>query len=141
MKNILLTTSALLLLVACKQNSAETDFKKIEVKYPIAQKDSTVKDNYFGTTVADPYRWMENDTSVQTNAWVKAENEVTDAYLANIPFLQTIQSRLKELWNYDKYSAPFKEGDYNYYSKKTGLQNQAVIYRQKEGQKEPEVFF
>lgn len=140
MKNILLTTSALLLLVSCKQNIAETDFKKIEVKYPITQKDSTVKDNYFGTTVADPYRWMENDTSVQTNAWVKAENEVTDAYLANIPFLQTIQSRLKELWNYDKYSAPFKEGDYNYYSKKTGLQNQAVIYRQKEGQKEPEVF-
>jgi prolyl oligopeptidase len=140
MKNILLTTSALLLLVACNQNSAETDFKKIEVKYPIAQKDSTVKDSYFGTTVADPYRWMENDTSAQTNAWVKAENEVTNAYLANIPFIQTIQSRLKELWNYDKYSAPFKEGDYNYYSKKTGLQNQAVIYRQKEGQKEAEVF-
>ncbi len=140
MKNIFLTTSALLLLVACNQNSAETDFKKIEVKYPIAQKDSTVKDIYFGTTVADPYRWMENDTSAQTNAWVKAENEVTDAYLASIPFLQSIQSRLKELWNYDKYSAPFKEGDYNYYSKKTGLQNQAVIYRQKEGQKEPEVF-
>lgn len=140
MKNIFLTTSALLLLVACNQNSAETDFKKIEVKYPIAQKDSTVKDIYFGTTVADPYRWMENDTSAQTNAWVKAENEVTDAYLASIPFLQSIQSRLKELWNYDKYSAPFKEGDYNYYSKKTGLQNQSVIYRQKEGQKEPEVF-
>lgn len=140
MKNIFLTTSALLLLVACSQNSAETDFKKIEVKYPIAQKDSTVKDIYFGTTVADPYRWMENDTSAQTNAWVKAENEVTDAYLASIPFLQSIQSRLKELWNYDKYSAPFKEGDYNYYSKKTGLQNQSVIYRQKEGQKEPEVF-
>ncbi|WP_439506318.1 prolyl oligopeptidase family serine peptidase [Sediminibacterium sp.] len=140
MKNIFLTTSALLLLVACNQNSVETDFKKIEVKYPIAQKDSTVKDIYFGTTVADPYRWMENDTSAQTIAWVKAENEVTDAYLANIPFLQSIQSRLKELWNYDKYSAPFKEGDYNYYSKKTGLQNQSVIYRQKEGQKEPEVF-
>lgn len=140
MKNIFLTTSALLLLVACYQNSAETDFKKIEVKYPIAQKDSTVKDIYFGTTVADPYRWMENDTSAQTIAWVKAENEVTDAYLASIPFLQSIQSRLKELWNYDKYSAPFKEGDYNYYSKKTGLQNQSVIYRQKEGQKEPEVF-
>ena len=140
MKNIFLTTSALLLLVACNQNSAETDFKKIEVKYPIAQKDSTVKDIYFGTTVADPYRWMENDTSAQTITWVKAENEVTDAYLASIPFLQSIQSRLKELWNYDKYSAPFKEGDYNYYSKKTGLQNQSIIYRQKEGQKEPEVF-
>lgn len=140
MKNILLTTSALFLFVACKQNNAETDFKKIEVKYPFAKKDSSVKDIYFGTTVADPYRWLENDTSAETIAWVKEENKVTDAYLSSIPFLSSIQSRLKELWNYDKYSAPFKEGDYNYYSKKTGLQNQAVIYRQKEGQKAPEVF-
>ena len=140
MKNIFLTTSVLFLLVACKQNNSETDFKKIEVKYPIAKKDSTIKDIYFGTTVPDPYRWMENDTSAETKAWVKEENKVTDAYLSSIPFLSSIQSRLKELWNYDKYSAPFKEGEYNYYSKKTGLQNQAVIYRQKDGQKEPEVF-
>lgn len=140
MKNIFLTTSVLFLLIACKQNNTETDFKKIEVKYPIAKKDSTIKDIYFGTTVADPYRWMENDTSAETIAWVKEENKVTDAYLSSIPFLSSIQSRLKELWNYDKYSAPFKEGEYNYYSKKTGLQNQAVIYRQKDGQKEPEVF-
>lgn len=140
MKNIFLTTSVLFLLVACKQNNSETDFKKIEVKYPIAKKDSTIKDIYFGTTVPDPYRWMENDTSAETIAWVKEENKVTDAYLSSIPFLSSIQSRLKELWNYDKYSAPFKEGEYNYYSKKTGLQNQAVIYRQKDGQKEPEVF-
>jgi prolyl oligopeptidase len=140
MKNTILICSSLFFLVACKQNNAETDFKKIDVKYPVAQKDTTVKDIYFGTTVADPYRWMENDTAENTKAWVKAENEVTDAYLAKIPFLPAIQSRLKELWNYDKYSAPSKEGDYNYYSKKAGLQNQAVIYRQKEGQKEPEVF-
>lgn len=140
MKNIFLTTSVLFLLVACKQNNSETDFKKIEVKYPIAKKDSTIRDIYFGTTVPDPYRWMENDTSAETIAWVKEENKVTDAYLSSIPFLSSIQSRLKELWNYDKYSAPFKEGEYNYYSKKTGLQNQAVIYRQKDGQKEPEVF-
>jgi prolyl oligopeptidase len=140
MKNIILTTTVLLFLIACNQKSAETDFKKIDVKYPIAQKDSSVKDIYFGTTVADPYRWMENDTAANTIAWVKEENKVTDAYLASIPFLPSIQSRLKELWNYDKYSAPFKEGEYNYYSKKTGLQNQAVIYRQKEGQTAPEVF-
>lgn len=140
MKNIILTTTVLLFLIACNQKSAETDFKKIDVKYPIAQKDSSVKDIYFGTTVADPYRWMENDTAANTVAWVKEENKVTDAYLASIPFLPSIQSRLKELWNYDKYSAPFKEGEYNYYSKKTGLQNQAVIYRQKEGQTAPEVF-
>ncbi len=140
MKNIFLKTTVLFLLAACNQNGAETNFKKIDVKYPIAYKDTSIKDIYFGTTVADPYRWMENDTAANTKAWVKAENEVTDAYLASIPFLPTIQSRLKELWNYDKYSAPSKEGDYNYFSKKTGLQNQSVIYRQKEGQKEPEIF-
>lgn len=140
MKNIIVLPIVLFSLVSCNQSSTETDFKKIDVKYPITQKDSSVKDLYFGTTVADPYCWMENDTAANTMEWVKAENEVTDGYLASIPFLPAIQSRLKELWNYDKYSAPFKEGDYNYYSKKTGLQNQAVIYRQKEGQKEPEVF-
>ncbi len=140
MKNAILILSVLFFSVACKQSTQESDFKNIEVKYPIAQKDTTVKDIYFGTTVADPYRWMENDTAENTKAWVKAENEVTDAYLAKIPFLPAIQSRLKELWNYDKYSAPSKEGDYNYYSKKTGLQNQAVVYRQKEGQSEAEVF-
>ncbi len=140
MRNFILTTTVLLFLVACKDKSTEIDFKKIDVKYPIAQKDSSIKDIYFGTTVADPYRWMENDTAANTIAWVKEENKVTDAYLASIPFLTSIQSRLKELWNYDKYSAPFKEGEYNYYSKKTGLQNQAVIYRQKEGQTAPEVF-
>ncbi len=86
MKNIFLTTSVLFLLVACKQNNAETDFKKIEVKYPIAKKDSAVKDIYFGTTVADPYRWMENDTSAETIAWLKEENKVTDAYLSSIHF-------------------------------------------------------
>ena len=140
MKNIFLKTTVLLFIAACNQTDDETNFKKINVKYPIAYKDTSIKDIYFGTTVADPYRWMENDTAANTIAWVKAENEVTDAYLASIPFLPSIQSRLKELWNYDKYSAPSKEGDYNYYSKKTGLQNQAVIYRQKEGQKEPEIF-
>lgn len=140
MKKTTLLAAAFIALIACKQNTQEIDFKNIEVKYPIAQKDTTIKDNYFGTTVSDPYRWMENDTAENTKAWVKAENEVTDAYLAKIPYLPAIQSRLKELWNYDKYSAPSKEGDYNYYSKKTGLQNQAVVYRQKDGKKEPEVF-
>ncbi len=140
MKNAILILIVLFFSVACKQSNKESDFKPIEVKYPIAQKDTTVKDVYFGTTVADPYRWMENDTAENTKAWIKAENEVTDAYLTKIPFLPSIQSRLKELWNYDKYSAPSKEGDYNYFTKKTGLQNQAVVYRQKEGQKDAEVF-
>jgi prolyl oligopeptidase len=128
----------LIVLAGCKPTPS-TDFKPITVKYPIAQKDST-KDVYFGTTVADPYRWLENDTAENTMAWVKAENEVTKDYFSKIPFRGKIESRLKELWNYDSYSAPFKRGDYTYFYKKTGLQNQSVLYRQKDGDKEPEVF-
>jgi prolyl oligopeptidase len=127
-----------ILLAACK-STPSTDFKPITVKYPVAQKDST-KDVYFGTTVADPYRWLENDTAENTMAWVKAENAVTKDYFSKIPFRGKIESRLKELWNYDSYSAPFKRGDYTYFYKKTGLQNQSVLYRQKEGDKEPEIF-
>lgn len=110
------------------------------MKYPITQKDSTVKDTYFGTIVADPYRWLENDTAENTKAWVKMENEVTFGYLDKIPFRNNIQKRLEDFWNYDTYSAPTKEGNYTYYYKKSGLQNQSIVYRQKEGQAEPEVF-
>ncbi len=128
---------ALTLFVACKD---KTDFKTISVKYPVPHKDSTVKDTYFGTEVADPYRWMENDTAENTKAWVKEENDVTQGYLSKIPFRGNIKKRLEELWNYDAYSAPVKHGDYTYFYKKAGLQNQGVVYRQKEGEKEPEVF-
>lgn len=116
------------LFFSCKNNS--TDFKMIEVKYPPTKKDSTVKDDYFGTIVADPYRWLENDTSAETAAWVAAENEVTLGYLKQIPFREAIGKRYEHLFNYEKFSAPTREGKYNYYSKNSGLQNQYVLYRE-----------
>ena len=131
---------SLLAFAACKTGNQQTDFKTIAVTYPETKKDTTIKDDYFGTRVADPYRWLENDTAADTKAWVKAENEVTQGYLSQIPFRTNIRKRLEELWNYDSYSAPSKEGAYTYFSKKAGLQNQSVLYRQKEGDKEAEVF-
>ncbi len=107
-------------------------------KYP-ESKSTEQTDNFFGTMVADPYRWLENDTAVDTKEWVKSENSVTQQYLAQIPFRYAIKERLTALWNYEKYSAPFKEGGYTYYYKNDGLQNQSVLYRQKESG-EPEVF-
>ncbi|HQS05781.1 MAG TPA: prolyl oligopeptidase family serine peptidase [Daejeonella sp.] len=98
-----------------------------------------IADTYFGNTINDPYRWLEDDRSAETKAWVEAENKVTQNYLNRIPFRPAIKSRLETLWNYEKYTAPFKEGDYTYFYKNDGLQNQYVLYRQKDKTK-PEVF-
>lgn len=107
-----------------------------ETKYPQTRKDNTV-DKYFDTAVPDPYRWLEDDRSAETAAWVKAENEVTNAYLAQIPFRDVIKKRLEELWNYERISAPFTEGSFTYYFKNNGLQNQSVLYRKgKDGKEE-----
>ncbi|MBB2150433.1 prolyl oligopeptidase family serine peptidase [Pedobacter gandavensis] len=111
---------------------------KKTMTYPETKKEN-VTDTYFGTTVADPYRWLEDDRSEETKLWVQAQNAVTHAYLAQIPYRNDIKERLKKLLNYEKYSQPFKEGGYTYYYKNTGLQNQSVLYRQKEAG-EPEVF-
>jgi len=108
------------------------------MKYPETKIDN-VKDTYFGTVIDDPYRWLEDDRSAETKAWVTAQNEVTRNYLAQIPFKNDIKQRLTKLMNYEKYSQPFKEGDYTYFYKNSGLQNQSVLYRQKEGE-EAEVF-
>lgn len=126
------------LFFSCQNNSA--DFKMIEVKYPPTQKDSTITDDYFGTIVADPYRWLENDTSAETAAWVSAENEVTQNYLKQIPFREAIGKRYEHLFNYEKFSAPTREGKYNYYSKNSGLQNQYVLYREPVEGGAPELF-
>lgn len=107
--------------------------------YPETKKGNVV-DNHFGTEVPDPYRWLENDTAADTKAWVKAENKVTNNYLEQIPFRDAIYKRLEKLWNYEKFSAPFKEGDYTYFYKNDGLQNQSVLYRQKGDNGEVEVF-
>ncbi len=108
------------------------------LQYPQTKKvDQT--DNYFGTTIADPYRWLENDTAKDTEAWVKEENTLTQDYLAKIPFRDKLHKRLTELWNYPKYGVPEKEGAWYIFYKNDGLQNQAVLYTQKGLQGTPEV--
>ncbi|MFB1023601.1 MAG: prolyl oligopeptidase family serine peptidase [Vicingaceae bacterium] len=103
---------------------------EIKVKaYPEVRKD-TIVDDYFGTAVADPYRWLENDTSEETGAWVKAQNTVTFDYLKQIPYREDLEKRLTELWNYEKVSAPFKKGDNYFMYKNDGIQNQSVLYIQ-----------
>ena len=109
------------------------------LQYPKAAKDGTV-DEYFGTKVADPYRWLENDTSAQTAAWVEAENKVTNAYLAKIPFRGKLLKRLTELSNYERLSAPRKRHGKWYFYKNDGLQNQSVMYVMDKLGGEPRVF-
>tara|TARA_R110002020_G_scaffold259768_2_gene473685 strand:+ start:17093 stop:19174 length:2082 start_codon:yes stop_codon:yes gene_type:complete len=101
--------------------------------YPETKKVDTV-DNYFGTEVKDPYRWLEDDRSPDTEAWVKEENKATFGYLDKIPYREEIKKRLEDIWNYEKIGSPNKEGDYTYFSKNDGLQNQYVIYRYKTGE-------
>lgn len=143
MKKLLLPLGTLFFLVACNDQgptASLVSFKPIDVKYPETKKDTTVIDNYFGTPVADPYRWLENDTSAETAAWVKAQNEVTNGYLNQIPFRDAIRKRYTELFNYEKFYSPFKEGGYNYYYLNSGLQNHAVLYRENAEGKDREVF-
>ncbi len=107
--------------------------------YPVADKVDTV-DVYFGTEVPDPYRWLEDDNSEETAAWVEAENEVTSDYLSQIPFRERVEERLKEIWDYPKYGVPFKRGDNYFFFKNDGMQNQYVLYIQDALDGEPEVF-
>ena len=109
-----------------------------QIEYPITEK-KIVTDIYFDTKVEDPYRWLEDDTSPQVKSWIKTQNELTFSYLQQIPQREILKNRLKNLWNYEKIGTPFKEGEYIYFYKNDGLQNQYVLYRKKEDQKE-EVF-
>lgn len=137
MKHLLFFVTLGLVAFACNK----TDKKPIplmKVNYPETKAiDHT--DNYFDSIVPDPYRWLEDDRSTETGEWVKSQNEVSFDYLNKIPFRGAIRERLAKLWDYEKYSAPFKEGDYTYFYKNDGLQNQYVLYRQK-GENTPEVF-
>lgn len=118
--------------------TAGISFGQNKIQYPETKKGETV-DVYFDTKVSDPYRWLEDDKSAETGAWVKAENEVTYGYLDKIPFREELKKRMEKLWNYEKIGAPSKEGKFTYYSKNNGLQNQSVIYRKDQSGKE-EVF-
>lgn len=121
----------ILLSISCQNNTTE-------IMYPTTEKIPVV-DTYFDTEVIDNYRWLEDDNAENTKSWVVKQNETTFSYLDNIPFRSTLKRRLEQLWNYEKLSAPFKEGDYTYFYKNDGLQNQYVVYRQKE-ESSPEVF-
>ncbi|OHT46260.1 prolyl oligopeptidase family serine peptidase [Flavobacterium tructae] len=116
--------------------TAGISFGQGKIQYPQTKKGETV-DVYFDTKVNDPYRWLEDDKSAETGAWVKAQNEVTYGYLDKIPFRNELKKRMEKLWNYEKISAPFVEGKFTYYSKNNGLQNQSVVYRKgKDGKEE-----
>ncbi|OON64657.1 S9 family peptidase [Massilia sp. KIM] len=95
--------------------------------YPVSKKLDQL-DDYHGTKVADPYRWLEDANSAETKSWVEAQNKVTQAYLAQIPQREAIRQRLTQLWNYERYSVPYKEGGRYFYTRNDGLQNQAVLY-------------
>jgi prolyl oligopeptidase len=124
MKNLLLLfiTLTILMMAGCKQQP--------NVTYPVTAKVDTV-DDYFGTKVPDPFRWLENDTSAETSAWVEAQNAVTNAYLDAIPYREKIRERLTKIWNYPRYGVPFREGPYYFFFKNDGLQNQSVLYFRK----------
>jgi prolyl oligopeptidase len=130
-------------LMACQpapeQNqTGEQEDTMQKLVYPVTKKGDVV-DTYFDQQVADPYRWLEDDRSDETKAWVAAQNEVTQAYLQQITYRDQIADVVRDLINYERVSAPFTEGDYTYFYKNDGLQNQSVVYRQKDGG-EPEVF-
>lgn len=141
-----LTCAVVIALAGCSQpaenttqNEVKTAMKAVNsLDYPETKKGAVV-DTYFGETVADPYRWLEDDMSDETAQWVKTQNKLTFSYLEQVPYRDTLKQRLEKLMNYEKISAPFTEGDYTYFYKNNGLQNQYVLYRSKDGG-EAEVF-
>lgn len=126
-------------MLACGMIAANTFGQKTKIAYPITKKDNIV-DTYFGVKVSDPYRWLENDTTKETAAWVKAQNKVTSTYLAKIPFRNKLKERLTNLANYEKIGAPFKKNGKYYFYKNNGLQNQSVLYVQNSLDSQAEVF-
>ena len=128
MKKTIITLASLSLLSACTQPKSTKE--TITLKYPQTKKVNQV-DDYFGTKVSDPYRWLEDDNSAETKAWVDEENKITFSYLDKIPFRENVKKRLTQLWNYEKLSAPVKKAGMYFSFYNNGLQNQAVLCMQK----------
>ena len=128
MKSYFFYLCTILIFMSCNKNTNK--HTEIKIQYPETKQVDTV-DQYFETSVKDPYRWLEDDRSIETEAWVRSQNETTFDYLDKIPFRSTLKKSLEKLWNYEKIGSPFKEGDYTYFYKNNGLQNQYVIYRYK----------
>lgn len=129
-KNIFLSLN-----IALAMSLTAQEFKG---KYPETKKVNQV-DEFFGTNVTDSYRWLEDDLSSDTRNWIETQNNLTFNYLDEIPFREKLKTQITDLWNYEKFSAPFKEGNYTYFYKNDGLQQQSVLYRKSEAGKE-EVF-
>jgi len=136
MNRLIIYFSVLPLLWSCGNSGSE---EKNQLTYPVTQKVDTV-DNYFGVEVKDPYRWLEDDMSDETADWVKSQNDVTFSYLNNIPFRENIKQRLESLYDYERVYAPVIHGEYEYFYKNDGLQNQNVFYRRKSVNGTEEVF-
>ena len=122
----------ILLLISCTSqttNQKPKNFEKIQVIYPETRMDA-VKDDYHGTTIPDPYRWLEDDHAEDTKEWVSRQQSVTTDYLSQIPYRKLVNKRLREIWNYERYGSPFKRGGKYYYFKNDGLQDQSVLYVQ-----------
>lgn len=119
----LLIVSVMIFMQSCQQ--------PVSVKYPEIKKQD-VTDDYHGTQISDPYRWLEDDKSDETAAWVEAQNKVTFGYLNQIPFREEIKNRLAEIWDYPKFSVTFKKGSRYFYFKNEGMQNQSVLYVQED---------
>jgi prolyl oligopeptidase len=136
MKTLIIIASftASIAITGCKNNQIVQE----KINYPVTNKVAQT-DDYFGTKVADPYRWLENDTSAETGAWVIAQNKVTTDYLAKIPFRDQIHKRLETLWDFPKMEVPFSKGEWVFFRKNDGMQNQSVIYVQKGISGEPRV--
>jgi prolyl oligopeptidase len=134
MKKTILMLAIPVLFFSCGEDSqqahtSQEGYKHIDVEYPDTYEDTTVVEDYFGTLIRDPYRWLEDDNSASTLRWVKQQQSLTENYLSHIPYRSAIQQRLEKLWNYERYDIPQKRGDYFYLFKNDGLQNQDVLYR------------
>ena len=123
MKNNLIIFCLIFLFISCDSNQRNNYY--LTEKIPVT-------DDYFDTEVVDNYRWLEDDMSQETGNWVAKQNETTFDYLNEIPFREQLKNRLTDLWDYEKISSPFKEGNYTYFYKNTGLQNQSILYRTKD---------
>ncbi|MBU2652201.1 MAG: prolyl oligopeptidase family serine peptidase [Bacteroidetes bacterium] len=131
-KALILSIAAIMMIFTGCQEGAK------KINYPVTEKVQQI-DNYFGVDVEDPYRWLEDDNSEQTLAWVQAQNQVTGEYLSQIPFREKIREKLTKMWDYPKFGLPYREGKYYFFSKNDGLQNQSIVYIQEGLDGEPRV--
>lgn len=139
MKKSIIACAVIMIFASCKNENELKKSNTTTVNYPKTKTVDTIN-IYFGEEIKDPYRWLEDDRSDETAEWVKSQNVVTGNYLDKIPYRNELKNRLQEIWNYERISAPFIEGEYTYFYKNDGLQNQAVIYRKKKGEDKEEVF-